>query len=253
MMQKVRGDKEVFERSLQRFQATRSVFTQLTNALYGHLALKSLDTVILETRKNMTESLTTVRLKECMEGFFRRTYETMEAAARQAQEIKLMMEGVYRKFQDEYGLANIKPGGLSVARYLREIRRLEAKHEQYMRGRKLVLTEQQVLTRRFFDSAVSKVRAIYKMANRDTDQWLKNILSPMEAQVREHQIQLRRRLESIKHIHQASETLEERLAQLETARDTYRAQERELEYRVDAILQRLEEREPATLAEAAAN
>ncbi len=254
MMQKVRGDKEVFERSLQRFQATRSVFSQLTNALYGHLALKSLDTVILETRKNMTESMTTVRLKECMEGFFRRTYETMEAAARQAQEIKLMMEGVYRKFQEEYGLANIKPGGLSVARYLREIRRLEAKHEQYMRGRKLVLTEQQVLTRRFFDSAVSKVRAIYKMANRDTDQWLKNILSPMEAQVREHQIQLRRRLESIKHIHQASETLEERLAELETTRDAYRAQERELEYRVDAILQRLEEREPTTpSAEAAAN
>ena len=132
-------------------------------------------------------------------NFFRRTYLTMEAAAKQALEIKLMMEGVYRKFQEEYGLANIKPSGLSVARYLREIRRLENKHEQYIKGAQLLLTEQQILTRRFFDSAVSKVRAIYKMANRDTDLWLKNILSPMEAQVREHQIQLRRRLR----IHQA--------------------------------------------------
>jgi hypothetical protein len=251
LMQKVRGDKEVFERSLQRFQAARSVFAQLTNALYGHLAFGRLDALTLETRKNMTESLTTVRLKECMENFFRRAYETMEAAARQAQEIKLMMEGAYRTFQEEYGLAGIRPAGLSVARYLREIRRLEAKHEQYMRGSKLVFTEQQVLTRKFFDSAVSKVRAIYKMANRDADQWLRNILSPMEAQVREHQIQLRRRLESVKRIHQASETLEERVRELEAARDAYRAQERGLEYRADAILRRLEGDEPA--AEAAAN
>ncbi|OGI42023.1 MAG: GTPase, partial [Candidatus Muproteobacteria bacterium RBG_16_64_11] len=191
MMQKVRGDKEVFELSLQRFQATRSVFTQQTNVLYSHLNLKTLDTLILETRKNMAESLTTVGLKGCMESFFRRAYLTMEAAAKQAQEIKTMMEGVYHKFQEEYGLANVRPGGLSMARYLREIRRLETKHEQYMKGAHLVFTEQQILTRRFFDSAVSKVRAIFKMANRETDQWLKNILSPMEAQVREHQIELR--------------------------------------------------------------
>jgi len=41
------------------------------------------------------------------------------------------------------------------------------------------------------------------------------IMSPMESQVREHQIQLRRRLESIKRIHQASDTLEDRVAEIE--------------------------------------
>jgi len=60
-----------------------------------------------------------------------------------------------------------------------------------------VFTEQQVLTRKFFESSVAKVRAIYRMANRDADGWLKTIMSPMESQVREHQILLRRRLESI--------------------------------------------------------
>ena len=39
-------------------------------------------------------------------------------------------------------------------------------------------------------------------------------MAPMETQVREHQIQLRRRLESIKRIHQATETLEERINEL---------------------------------------
>jgi prefoldin subunit 5 len=40
-------------------------------------------------------------------------------------------------------------------------------------------------------------------------------MSPMESQVREHQLQLRRRLESVKRIHKAADTLEDRIVELE--------------------------------------
>jgi hypothetical protein len=106
-----------------------------------------------------------------------------------------------------------------------------------MKGVSLVFTEQRALTRKFFESSVAKVRAIYKMANRDADNWLKTIMSPMESQVREHQVQLRRRLESIKRIHQASDTLEERVLELEQIRDGIREQEKNLESRVQAVMQ----------------
>jgi chromosome segregation ATPase len=62
-------------------------------------------------------------------------------------------------------------------------------------------------------------------------------MSPMESQVREHQVQLRRRLESIKRIHQASDTLEERVQELEQIRDGIREQEKNLENRVQAVMQ----------------
>ena len=240
MMKKVKADKEVFEKSLQRFQATRSIFSQQTNVLYSHLNLKNLDTQIAHTKKDMETSMTTAGLKTCMDGFFKHAQKTMEEAAKQAQEIKAMMEGVYKKFQEEHGLGSIKPSGFSVTRYLREIKRLQDKHDQYMKGVSLVLTEQRVLTRKFFESSVAKVRAIYKMANRDADNWLKTIMSPMESQVREHQVQLRRRLESIKRIHQASDTLEDRVSELQQIRDGIREQERNLETRVQAVMQVIE-------------
>jgi hypothetical protein len=236
MMKKVRADKEVFEKSLQRFHATRSIFSQQTNVLYSHLNIKSLDTLIAETKKNMEIGLTTAGLREAMENFFMQAHTTMERANAQAQEIKEMMEGIYKKFQEEHGFTNTRPGNFSVTRYLREIKRLQAKHEQFMKGFSLVFTEQQSLTRKFFESSVAKIRAIYKMANRDADNWLRNLMSPMESQVREHQIQLRRRLESIKRIHQASDTLEGRLQELEQARDAVRDQERQLESRVEKIM-----------------
>jgi hypothetical protein len=239
MMKKVKLDKEVFEKSLQRFQATRHIFAQQTNVLYTHLNLKNLDSLIAATKKDMEISMTTAGLRACMENFFKQAHTAMDEVAKQAQEIKELMEGVYRKFQEEHGLANVKPSILSVTRYQREIKRIEAKHDQFSKGMSLMLTEQQTLTRKFFESTVAKIRAIYKMANRDADTWLRNIMSPMEAQVREHQIQLRRRLESIKRIHQASDTLEERIHELEQIREGIREQERNLEKRVEAIMQQL--------------
>jgi len=252
MMQKVKVDKEIFEKSLQRFQATRSIFSKQTNALYSHLNLKTLDTLIAETKKNMEISMTTGGLKEAMDHFFEQAITGMERSSVQAQEVKDMMEGVYRKFQEEHGFANAKPASFSVTRYVREVKRLQAKNDQFMKGFSLMLTEQKVLIRKFFESSVAKIRAIYKTANRDSDNWLRNLMSPMESQVREHQIQLRRRLESIKRIHQASDTLEDRLHELEQIRDGARDQEQNLENRIDTIMQLLKVEEPLSVKAGAA-
>lgn len=239
MMEKVRGDKEVFEKSLQRFQATRSIFSQQTNVLYSHLNLKNLGKVIAQTKRNMEISMTTAGLKNNMKKFFAQTRGTMEEVAVQANEIKSLMEGVYVKFQEEHGLSDIKPSSFSVMRYVREIKRLESKHEQFTSGISMLMTEQKVVTKQFYDSAVAKVKAIYKMANRDVDSWLKNIMSPMESQVREHQIQLRRRLESIKRIHQASDTLGDRVKELEQTRKKVSEQEKAFSKRTKILLKQL--------------
>jgi len=235
MMNKVKVDKEAFEKSLMRFQATRSIFSQQTNVLYGHLNLKNLDRLIAETKKDMEVSLTTGGLKTCMVNFFKQAQSTMEAVAKQAQEIKELMDGVYKKFQEEHGLTNVKPKGFSVMKYSRELKRLEDKHMHVLSGMSLLMSEQNTVIRKFFDSAVGKVRAIYAMANRDADNWLKTIMSPMESQVREHQIQLRRRLESIKRIHKATDTLDDRMKELEHVREGIREQEKALERQVEQI------------------
>ena len=240
MMNKVKVDKEAFEKSLMRFQATRSIFSQQTNVLYTHLNLKNLDRLIAETKKDMETSLTTAGLKTCMANFFKQSQATMEQVSKQATEIKDLMEGVYKKFQEEHGLTNVKPKSFSVMKYARELKRVEDKHMQVLSGMSLFMSEQKTVIRKFFDSAVGKVRAIFAMANRDADNWLKTIMSPMESQVREHQIQLRRRLESIKRIHKATDTLEDRMKELDHVRDGIREQEKALEGHVDGITKILE-------------
>ena len=92
----------------------------------------------------------------------------------------------------------------------------------------MIMTEQMVVTRRFYVSVVAKIKQTYERANRDAHNWLRTIMSPMESQVREHQVQLRRRLESIKRIHTARDTLEYRLTELEHVRDGITNQYKEM-------------------------
>jgi len=60
-------------------------------------------------------------------------------------------------------------------------------------------------------------------------------MAPLETQVREHHLQLRRRLDSVKRIHRASDELEERISELEQAEAAVRGQIEALAQEIAAI------------------
>ena len=104
------------------------------------------------------------------------------------------------------------------------------------------------LMKRFFETIASRVKHVYVIANRDVDAWLKAVMSPLETQVREHHLQLRRRLDSIKRIHVASDELEERIDELEQQEDAIRAQGRGLVRRIAGVDQVVEQPDGLPLA-----
>jgi serine/threonine protein kinase HipA of HipAB toxin-antitoxin module len=93
----------------------------------------------------------------------------------------------------------------------------------------MIANEKMTLTTKFFETLASRVIHVYEVANRDVENWLKAVIAPMESQVREHQLQLRRRLESIKRIYKATDTLEDRILELENIEKSIRAQMADLQ------------------------
>lgn len=215
MMDKVRQDKEHFEKGLQRFQALRSVFSQHTNKLFSHLGMDAVKTKVRQTREAMEHSRFSKGMREAMDTFFRDMNSNIKDSAGQIEEIKSMMEAMYKKFSQEHGLTIIQPPPFSTLKYHKELARLEKAYNEHFSTMALITNEKFALTSKFFETMASRVVQIYEIANRDVDNWLKAIMAPMETQVREHQLQLKRRLESIKRIHKATDTLEDRIAELE--------------------------------------
>jgi hypothetical protein len=218
MIRKVGLEKEEFERGLGRFQATRSVFANLTNTLFTHLGMDALSEQSRQTLKEMNESRFSSTLRAAMTGYFRGVRIRMVEADAVIAEIHTMMCAMYRKFGEEHGLRLTEPQPFSLARFDKEFHRLERSYRMQFDTVGAMLThEKMTLTRNFFATLASQMSRLYHYANKEVESWLRAIMSPMETQIRERQIQVRRRLESIKRIHHATESLEDRIVELEHA------------------------------------
>ncbi len=215
MMGKVRVEKEEFESGLQRYYAVRSVFSTLTNNLFSHLGVDALRQLTQTTRDAMLEATFSKTLSDAMVNFFRCIRDAVAKSNAEIHEILSMMDAVYKRFSVEHGLKLGSPAPFSLLRYEREIDRLERWCDTHLNTMSSLATiAKKNLTQKFFEEVALQVRRAFEHANRDAEVWLRAIMAPMETQVREHQIQLKRRLESIKRIHQATDTLEDRIAEL---------------------------------------
>jgi hypothetical protein len=225
MMNKVKVDKESFEKGLQRFQALRSIFSQHTNRLFTLLGMEALKTHVHSTRKTMQDASFTKTIRVAMDNFFSELKTRLVSSDKQIDEIKKMMDVMYEKFSKEHGLRKSDPPAFSTLRYQKELTKLErAYKEQFNTAFNMIANEKMTLTTKFFETLASRVIHVYEVANRDIENWLKAVISPMESQVREHQLQLRRRLESIKRIYKATDTLEDRILELEAIEKSIQAQ-----------------------------
>jgi len=225
MMVKANEDKQQFERGLEHFNALRNVFATQVEALRQRLGMEALRREVRHTRQAMETSHFSSGLREAMGHFFRQVDGNLEASAAIIKEIRAMMTAMYQKFSDEHGLAAVNPPDYSLHKYHKEMARLERIFdERFNTVFKMLTVGQSQLTARFYETLASKVVQVFELANSETEAWLKALIAPMETQVREHKQQLKRRLESVSRIHAATETLDERIAELDASIGTVRDQ-----------------------------
>jgi len=252
MMGKVRAEKEEFEAGLQRYYAVRSVFSTLTNKLFSHLGLDTLRQLTHETRAVMLEATFSTALSGAMKRFFAQARQALTRSNQEVNEILAMMAAVYKRFAVEHGLKLGTPTTFSLLRYQKELDRLEIWCGNHLNTVvSLMTTDKKNITQKFFEEVALQARHAFEHANRDAETWLKAIMAPMETQVREHQIQLKRRLESIKRIHQATDTLEDRISELDGVEEDLLQQIEELNVLAARIGELLRPAETTTEREAA--
>ena len=170
---------------------------------------------IAATKLLMSNCLTTLTIQRCISDFFVSILSSIDKAIDQAEEISSLCTKVYQEFEDEHGLGQVKPRPLNLGRYRQQVLRLERKHSDFKSTGRLFIREQMSITNRFYDTVGTVTKLIYMKAAKDAADWSKSLMLPLETQVREHHGQLRRRVESVKRIHNAADTVDERLNELE--------------------------------------
>lgn len=245
IMLKVQAEKSSLEVDMQRYQALRSVYSKETTKLARILAPERLEKLIAVTKHNMAKCATSMTLQKTISKYFERLNYYLDSAISQANEIAVMSESITRDFEEDHGIANFKVRRLRLERYKQDIQRLESKHSNLKETRTLFFREQMSITNKFYDSVCAASRKIFSRALKDSNSWNNNLMVPMETHVREHHTQLRRRLESVKRIHRASDTVEARLSELGVQHATLIRQNDEFVTLQSNLLELLEKAEQA--------
>jgi hypothetical protein len=235
MAQRVDAEKKEFDASLFRLQATRAVFTRLSTELYGTLGMDVLRDHVLQVRSAMARSHFSSGLRDAVRVFFDSVQAELEASDRKIAEIHGMMETMYRRFSAEHGLAVTLPPGFALAKYRAEIAGVEAIYQKQFGTATLLTTSRVVLMERFFDTIASQVKRCFKAANAETEGWLKVVMAPLESQIRQYREQLKHRQASIGRIHDATDSLEQKIAAFEASQAALEQQKQRLSALADGI------------------
>ncbi len=217
MMRRVEMEKKEFDASLFKLQGTRAVFTTLSTELYSSIGMDVVQGQVDAVRAAMQAARFGTGTRPPVRAFFEAVRANLDASSAKIGEINAMMDSMYRKFSAEHGLSMAVPMRLSLQRYREEIDAIETIYMKQFGTATLLITSRGTLLERFFDSIASRVRQSFRAANADIEAWLKVIMAPLEAQIRQHREQLRGRQTSIQRILEATDTLEQKIAAFDAA------------------------------------
>lgn len=224
MAGRIRNEREEFDKSLRHLQGLRSVFARHSQAIFTTIGADSLRRHVRESREAMRGSSFSTGLRGGMDSLVESVRADFGEANRLCAEIGTLMSAMYKTFSTQHGLALGTPMLFSMRRYLKEIDRIEALQRRQFGAVTMATTAKQVLVRRFFESVAARVKQLYEVANRDIQAWLRAVMAPIEGQIREHQAQLKHRLDAVRRVIDASDSLEDRIIELE--RDRAEAEQR---------------------------
>jgi hypothetical protein len=235
MMRRIEAERKDFDAGLLRLQDARTRFARLSTELYSILDMDAVARQAESVRLALHASRFATGMRAPVRAFFENVRASLDAANAQVAEIGTLMDTMMRGFAAEHGLSLSPPVPLSLGRYRDEIDAVEALYVKQFGTATLLMTSRSTLLDRFFDSIVSSVRRSFRAANADAEGWLKVIMVPLETQIRQHKEQLRHRLSSIQRIHDATDSLEQKIAAFEAGQDELEQQRRRLNALNDAV------------------
>ena len=126
-----------------------------------------------------------------------------------------MMGTIHDQFAREFDIDAVLPEPFPVAKYLREVDRLERAYNVHFNTVwNMASNIKDALMRKFFETVAARMKHIYEVAGDDAGNWIKSVRAPLENQMKERHRQVTKRMESVERIRDARNELEMRVDEL---------------------------------------
>ncbi len=229
LLQKAKEKKNAYYESVKTFQLSRKKLALQAKIMFNTLDINAIDKIIDKTRKDMSGSWTTAGMKSGMSVFFDNMRDAMQIANRQSDETFKLVQAIYKKFHDDYGLRMTPPRIFPIRKYIDELDQLYLKSEEFRNSSMTTMAEQSFVVKKFFISLVSHARDIFMQASREADGWLKEIVNPLVGQIQDKRTSIEQHMKTLSKIRESKNNLESQLKELSDDRERLRRQSQSLQ------------------------
>jgi Dynamin family len=229
LMSETREEQNRYLASVDKFQASRRVFSSQTSRLLEALSPQRTDEIIQRTKKQMIGSLTTVGMKRVMRSVFDELRDVLQDVVKSTEETRRLVKTIYKIFQSGHGFKEIRPQLFSIRKYQLELELLFEEGEAFRDSASSTLMQQNLVVQKIYDSIIGRAREVMEMAHKDAGMWRAMALSPLLRQIKDHKKMIENRLESLRTVNMSKEHLDAQVQELEQTIAPLRTQYDELE------------------------
>ncbi|HVO42839.1 MAG TPA: dynamin family protein [Aggregatilineales bacterium] len=214
LLDKAREKKSAYYESVKMFQLSRKKLALQAKSMFNSLDIESIDKIIDKTRRDMSGSWTTGGMKAGISVLFDNMRDIMQIVCRQSEETFKLVQAVYKRFHDDYGLRVTPPRTLPLKKFTDELDVLYLKAQEFRNSTMTTMSEQSFVVKKFFISLVSHARDVFVQANREADAWLKELVNPLVGQIQEKRNSIEQHMKALSKIRESKEGLDTQVRQL---------------------------------------
>ena len=198
-LNKIDREKKSLEQASQKINLLRVDIKVDCNNFLGSLDTFYLDKLISRYRIE-AEGQLSVRLQQEMHDFLLKVVEKFEGAVAQITSLKIKLEKLYQQVGEI-----LHSGGLTLRRihpeiHLEVLQKYHREHIAQEQNLPMKPIEQNPIKMRDHISMLVRIRKIYSQVGNEVDLWCRNVLVPLELEVREKSHQLQKRQQSLQRV-----------------------------------------------------
>jgi hypothetical protein len=214
MRARIAQEQAEFDASGVKIHAVRSVHLKLLREIFSLLG----PTTLRKEMTQLTSALGQKGFKLGIKGAYSETFDRLNANLLQVQakgtEIHAMLVATFVQLNTEYGFSLQVPEEAKMQPYQHELDLIQRSHVKYLGIGNAFRLAQPEFADRLVRALSTRLRSTHETALADIEMWSKSAASQLDAQLRERRKNFTRRLEAIDRIAQASNGLDERIAEI---------------------------------------
>lgn len=228
LMAETRDRQNAYMANVENFQASRRVFAVQAKMLIESVSREKIDSIIRDTKHEMSKSLTTYGMKQNIRQLFDQMRDLLQDAVDITNETRRLVKAIHKKFQDEYGFKEIEPKLFSIKQYQIELEQVFEEGENFRRSSRTTMTEQSIVVQKLYTTLIAKARQILRNAHADVTTWSNSVLTPLMHQIKDHKKQIESRLQMLRKINDSKGNISDNISHLEAELEPLKKQRQEL-------------------------